>query len=152
MTKTYIQIDLDNIQTSETHDDNSFTSGIIRRGLDSWDELDPKLVTWLDMPAYEAEKAAGDSLATFQATRQRLINNAVVTAFGLSFDADEISIGRMASAILAAILEQDDFAMQWSLADTDTGVMTSITLSDLKQAHKLAVLNMASIWGVNTEE
>jgi hypothetical protein len=42
--------------------------------------------------------------------------------------------------------------MQWSLADTGTGVMTSITLSDLRLAHKLAVLNMATNWGVNTAE
>jgi hypothetical protein len=150
--KRYTQIEPNLIQTSETHTDGSFTSGIIRRGSDSWDELDAELVTWLDIPAYEADKVAEASLATFRATRQRLINNAVVIANSFSFDADEISIGRMASAILAAISEQDDFAMQWSLAYTATGVMTSITLSDLKQAHKLAVLNMASIWGVKASE
>ena len=59
--KTYIQIEPDFIQTSETHADGSYTSGIIRRlqtktrqvnGEDEtyspWDELDPNIVTWLD--------------------------------------------------------------------------------------------------------
>ena len=54
----------------------------------------------------------------------------------------------MASAVLATIAEDDTFVMQWSLADTDTGVMTDITLQDLKLAHKLAVLNMAGVWGI----
>ena len=84
----------------------------------------------------------------FKANRQALIDSAVVDANGFKFDADEVSIGRMASAILAAIVEEDTFVMQWSLADTDTGVMTDITLQDLKLAHKLAVLNMAEVWGI----
>jgi hypothetical protein len=54
----------------------------------------------------------------------------------------------MASAILAAIAEEDTFSMSWSLADTSTGVMTDVTLGDLKLAHQLAVLNMAAVWGV----
>ena len=84
----------------------------------------------------------------FKANRQALIDSAVVDANGFKFDADEISIGRMASAVLATIAEEDTFVMQWSLADTNTGVMTDITLQDLKLAHKLAVLNMAGVWGI----
>jgi hypothetical protein len=184
MTKTYIQIEPDFIQTSETHEDGSFTSGIIRRletktrqvqdgteevstsfddeGVEifethpkfitqtfsPWDELDPMLVTWLIMPDYLAEQAEAAALATFKGTRQSLINTAIVDANGFIFDADEISIGRLANAILAAFNESDSYVMQWSLADTATGVMTDVTLADLKLAHKLSVLNMASIWGV----
>ena len=156
--KTFIQIEPDYIQTSETNADGSFTSGIVRRfeiNTDSegneyspWDELDPALVTWLDVPAWQAEQDAAAALQAFKASRQALIDNATVDANGFLFDADEISIGRMASAILAAIAEPDTFVMSWSLADTATGVMTDITLADLKLAHQLAVLNMAAVWGI----
>jgi hypothetical protein len=54
----------------------------------------------------------------------------------------------MANAILAAIAEEDTFEMPWSLADTGTGIMTTVTLADVKLAHQLAVQNMASVWGV----
>jgi hypothetical protein len=113
-----------------------------------WDELDPMLVTWLIMPEYLAEQAEAAALASFKGTRKSLINTAIVDANGFIFDADEISIGRLANAILAAFNESDSYVMQWSLADTATGVMTDVTLADLKLAHKLSVLNMASIWGV----
>jgi hypothetical protein len=113
-----------------------------------WDELDPMLVTWLIMHDYLAEQAEAAALATFKGTRQSLINTAIVDANGFIFDADEISIGRLANAILAAFNESDSYVMQWSLANTATGVMTDVTLADLKLAHKLSVLNMASIWGV----
>jgi len=159
---TYKQIEPNFIQTHETHNDGSYTSGIIRRyetktrAVDSetnetyspWDELDSSLVEWLDVEAWQEEQGAETALQDFKNSRQALIDSAVVHANGFKFDADEVSIGRMASAILAAIVEEDTFVMQWSLADTDTGVMTDITLQDLKLAHKLAVLNMAGVWGI----
>jgi hypothetical protein len=158
MTITYVQIEPDFIQTSENHEDGSFTSGIIRRNetrknaegvfYSPWDDLDPSLVAWLDVPSFEAGQAESAALANFKATRHHLINTATVDANGFVFDADEISIGRLANAILAALNESDSYVMQWSLADTATGVMTDVTLADLKLAHKLSVLNMASIWGV----
>lgn len=159
---TYKQIEPNFIQTHETHDDGSYTSGIIRRYetktrvVDSetnetyspWDELDSSLVEWLDVEAWQEEQGAETALQDFKNSRQALIDSAVVHANGFKFDADEVSIGRMASAVLAAIAEDNAFVMQWSLADTDTGVMTDITLQDLKLAHKLAVLNMAGVWGI----
>ena len=108
----------------------------------------------LEEPISGSQEAAQAELkilmvaSEFKANRQALIDSAVVDANGFKFDADEVSIGRMASAVLAAIAEDDAFVMQWSLADTDTGVMTDITLQDLKLAHKLAVLNMAGVWGI----
>tara|TARA_R110000851_G_scaffold223158_1_gene376079 strand:+ start:39 stop:614 length:576 start_codon:yes stop_codon:yes gene_type:complete len=190
--KTYTQIEPDFIQTSETHENGSFTSGIIRRfetktrqvqdgneevkvGTEQvqvesefetqdvfetqpkyisetyspWDELNPELVQWLDVEEWQAEQDSESNLQAFKSSRQLLINNATVDANEFIFDADEISIGRLANAILAAMNEGDDYIMQWSLADTSTGVMTDVTLSDLKLAHKLAVLNMAQAWGVN---
>tara|TARA_R110000796_G_scaffold2125_4_gene8549 strand:- start:2264 stop:2773 length:510 start_codon:yes stop_codon:yes gene_type:complete len=166
---TYKQIEPDFIQTHETHADGSYTSGIIRRyetktraidaeisAIDAetnetyspWNELDPSLVEWLDVPVWQSAQDADAALALFKSSRQTLIDEAVVDANGFSFDSDEVSIGRMASAVLAAIDELDTFVMQWSLADTATGVMTSVTLGDLKLAHKLAVLNMSAVWGV----
>ena len=190
--KTYTQIEPDFIQTSETHENGSFTSGIIRRfetkirqvqdgneevkvgneqvqvesefetqdvfetqpkyiseTYSPWNDLDPKLVKWLDVEAWQAEQDTESNLQAFKSSRQSAINSATVTANGFIFDADEISIGRLANAILAAMNEGDDYIMQWSLADTSTGVMTDVTLSDLKLAHKLAVLKMAQAWGVN---
>tara|TARA_B110000046_G_scaffold181961_1_gene215055 strand:- start:112 stop:576 length:465 start_codon:yes stop_codon:yes gene_type:complete len=108
----------------------------------------------LEEPISGSQEAAQAELkilmvaSEFKANRQALIDSAVVDANGFKFDADEISIGRMASAVLATIAEEDTFVMQWSLADTNTGVMTDITLQDLKLAHKLAVLNMAGVWGI----
>lgn len=159
---TYKQIEPDFIQTHETHANGSYTSGIVSRyetktrAVDSetnetyspWDELDDSLVEWLDVEVWQEEKDAETALASFKTSRQALIDSAVVDANGFKFDADEISIGRMASAVLATIAEDDTFAMQWSLADTNTGVMTDITLQDLKLAHQLSVQNMATVWGV----
>jgi len=159
---TYKQIEPNFIQTHETHDDGSYTSGIIRRyetktrAVDSetnetyspWDELDSSLVEWLDVEAWQSVQDAETALQDFKNSRQALIDSAIVDANGFKFDADEVSIGRMASAVLATIAEDDAFVMQWSLADTNTGVMTDVTLQDLKLAHKLAVLNMAGVWGI----
>ena len=86
--------------------------------------------------------------SNFKATRQYLIDTATVEANGFIFDADEISIGRLANAILATLTEQDSYVIQWSLADKKAGIMTDVTLADLKLAHQLAVLNMSSVWSV----
>lgn len=94
----------------------------------------------------QSEKQA--LIAQFKAERQGLIDSAVVDANGYEFDADEVSISRMANALLATISESDSFSLQWSLADTATGVMTEITLGDLRLAHRLSVQNMAIVWGV----
>ena len=159
---TYKQIEPNFIQTHETHDDGSYTSGIIRRyetktrAVDSetnetyspWEELDASLVEWLDVEAWQEEQGAETALQDFKNSRQSLIDSAVVDANGFKLDADEISIGRMASAVLATIAEDDTFVMQWSLADTNTGVMTDITLQDLKLAHQLSVQNMSTVWGI----
>ena len=159
---TYKQIEPDYIQTHEMHDDGSYTSGIIRRyetktrAIDAeteetyspWDELDASLVEWLDFEVWQEEKDAETALQDFKNSRQALIDSAVVDANGFKFDADEVSIARMASAVLAAIAEDDAFVMQWSLADTDTGVMTDVTLQDLKLAHQLSVQNMSTVWGI----
>lgn len=159
MTTVYKQIDADTIQFFTTNKDNSVTNGSIVNGrlrtrlLDDdtseeyspWDEL---MLTNPTIEAIPQSQLDAEALDEFKANRQKLIDSAVVNANGFSFDADEISIGRLASAVLAAITEDDTFVMQWSLADTDTGVMTDVTLADLKLAHKLSVLNMSRAWGI----
>jgi|GEM_PF-3426844 len=93
--------------------------------------------------------AQQEQVDQFKASRQQLLDSAVVTTSnGNKYDADEQSISRMANAILAA-QRKDLTNIQWSLADTPTGVMTDVTLIDLEEAHELAVENMASIWSIN---
>lgn len=87
----------------------------------------------------------------FKISRQDQLDNSIVTtSLGNKYDADEISQGRMSRAIDAAIdsgMNETDI-IQWSLADTGTGVMTDVPLSDLREARKLAVQNMQVIWGI----
>jgi len=128
----------------------------IEESYSPWDELvlldsDPESdisVTWLDEVAYQTEQDAIAAQQTFKSNRQSLLDNAVVTANNFEFDADEKAIGRMASALIAVSDELDTYILDWSLASTATGVMTTITKADLKLAHQLAVQNMANIWGV----
>lgn len=83
----------------------------------------------------------------FKAERQKILDDAIVKiSTGKSFDADELSINRMVNAILAAISQDDSFIIKWSTADTGTGELVDCTLAELKEAHKLAMENMASIW------
>jgi hypothetical protein len=210
--KTFIQIEPDFIQTSETHEDGSYTSGIIRRfetktrqiqdgteeikvnteqvqvgteqvsiGFDEdevevfesqpifeeqgvfethpkfideeyspWDELDPELVTWLDIPTFEAEQAEALALSTFKSNRESVIQNKVVNANGHMFHADFWSKTQMSEAI-AVLWEdgaQDTDIVQWSLYGTPSGYMTDVTLADLKLARKLAQVNVSNVWGV----
>ncbi len=92
--------------------------------------------------------AQQEQINQFKASRQQLLDNAIVTtSLSNQYDADEQSISRMANAILAA-QRKDLTNIQWSLADTPTGVMTDVTLADLEEAHELAVENMADIWSV----
>tara|TARA_Y100000310_G_C20704371_1_gene833812 strand:- start:30695 stop:31126 length:432 start_codon:yes stop_codon:yes gene_type:complete len=93
--------------------------------------------------------ATNTAVEDFKRERQSMLDNAVVTiSTGKSFDADELSINRMVNAILAAIDEQDTFIIKWSTADTGTGELVDCTLLELKEAHKLAMQNMASIWSI----
>ncbi|MEZ7225983.1 hypothetical protein NO989_04280 [Alteromonas sp. DY56-G5] len=92
--------------------------------------------------------AQQEQINQFKVNRQHLLDTAIVTtSLGNQYDADEQSISRMANAILAA-QRKDLTNIQWSLADTPTGVMTDVTLADLEEAHELAVENMASIWSI----
>lgn len=113
--------------------------------LEAAGEIAIEYPTQEELTAREYEK----QVQAFKSERQRLLDTAIVTTGNsLQFDADEQSITRMANAILAA-QDEGTVNLSWSLADTPTGVMTEVTLADLKEAHKLAVKNMETIWGIN---
>lgn len=96
-----------------------------------------------------AEDERKKAVENFKSERQAMLDNAIVTiSTGKAFDADELSINRMVNAILAAINEPDTFIIKWSTADTGTGELVDCTLLELKEAHKLAMQNMASIWSI----
>ena len=161
---TYKQIDPDNIQTSELNNDGSFTSGIINRfamrtrtnengeieSYSPWYDLILRgvEVEMLDIDAWQANENAQKAKSKFKRERQSALDSSEVNANGFLFNADEVSINRMGNAIIALSDELDAYILQWSLADTDTGIMTDITLADLKLAHQLAVQNMANVWSV----
>ncbi|RUO44983.1 hypothetical protein [Idiomarina aquatica] len=85
----------------------------------------------------------------FKQSRQEQLDNAVVTTqSGKEFDADEASMSRMVNALTAASDEPDTVIIPWSLANDGTGVMTDCTKAEIKEAHRLAVENMAAIWSV----
>lgn len=138
-------------------------SGVIRPGFTRKDEEDNEIDVWQTMLniAHSGEifiqwltQEDKDAIATeqqiqaFKSNRQNLLDSAVVTTSNSNqYDADESSISRMANAILAA-QDAGITELSWSLADTGTGLMTSVTLADIKEAHRLAVQNMANIWSV----
>jgi FPC/CPF motif-containing protein YcgG len=98
----------------------------------------------------QAQAAAEKATQQFRADRQHALDTAVVTStLGNQYDADEQSMLRMGANIKAGELagKQDADTVQWSLADTDTGVMNDVPFSDLKEAYVLAAANMGQIWG-----
>lgn len=85
----------------------------------------------------------------FKRSRQEQLDSATVTTLsGKEFDADEASMSRMVNALTAAADEQGATIIPWSLANDGTGVMTDCTKAEIKEAHRLAVKNMAAIWSV----
>lgn len=106
-----------------------------------------KLATKTTIADAEAAAAAERALNEFRANRQQALANAVVTTTaGNQYDADEQSISRMANRLLSISAEPATYPVQWSMADTPTGVMTTTTKADLAEAHRLAVENMDAIW------
>ncbi|WP_290654493.1 hypothetical protein [Idiomarina sp.] len=90
-----------------------------------------------------------EEVRLFKESRQKLLDQAVVTTTsGKEFDADEASMSRMVNALTAASDEPDTTIIPWSLANDGTGVMTDCTKAEIKEAHKLAVENMAAIWSI----
>lgn len=151
---TYKQTEPNVIQTSGIDEQGNYSTGLLRKVGTDWFKGDDLIdvtgltVEWLDEVVWQTEQDAEQALLAFKTSRQSLLDNAVVIANGFSFDADEVSMGRMTNAILALSTQLDTYILAWSLADTATGVMTNITLADLKLAHSNAVQNMSNIWSI----
>lgn len=174
MLKFIEESDFLKVDTFKENEDGSITwqwvdgetvhSGCIFDGFTRTDENGASIDVWQALLAKEQSgeifiqrltQEDRDSIALqhqvnqFKAARQQQLDNAIVTtSLDNQYDADEKSISRMANAILAA-QRKDLTNIQWSLADTPTGVMTNVSLADLEEAHELAVENMASIWSIN---
>lgn len=88
-------------------------------------------------------------LMEFKSNRANGLNTAVIEiSTGKKFDADDKSQSRMSNTLAAlnAANKLDTDTLEWSLADTGSGVRTEITVAELKEALILAVENMAAIW------
>lgn len=105
-----------------------------------------KLETKQPIAVVEAAAAAERAIAAFRAERAEAVEAATVTIGGNIYNANERSIQRMTSAVLAGVDESADLPLVWSLADTGPGVMTPITLGELRQALRAATEQMAALW------
>jgi hypothetical protein len=105
--KTYKQIDANNIQTSETHEDGSFTSGLVRKGdrrkgadgneYSPWDEL---------LASGETIEPADPPYQPYQPTKREI--RSARYAAELSAEGDAInSIGDCLDALIKAVVDGD---------------------------------------------
>lgn len=86
----------------------------------------------------------------FKLQRQSLIDNAVVEiSTGKKFDADELSITRLANALIKHWQLDDSDVIHWSTADVGTGIMVDCTKAEIREAHQLATDNFAQTWALN---
>ena len=110
-----------------------------------WDEL---MLTEPTIEPIPQSVLDAEAVEEFKRSRQSAIANAIVTTdAGNQYDADETSVIRLGGAITRYAGKSGTTKVLWSLADTATGFMSEVTLSDLKEAHALAVDNITAIWG-----
>lgn len=116
-----------------------------------WDKLqelhaDPDSpVTILPIPQSVLDE---ESLNAFRDSRSSAIQTATVTTIaGNCYDANETAQERMNRAITAASVAGmvDTDELSWSLNTDPTGVMSTVTIADLKEAFVLAVQQMATL-------
>ena len=120
--------------------------------IDIWSKLQSKIADGSIVVEGETQaEIEAKELAEFKASRESLVANSVVaTASGNKYDGDNVSIQKMANKIISYsyVGKLDSDTLEWSLADTGTGVMTEVTLKDIKEAHHLAVEYVQSVWGL----
>ena len=95
----------------------------------------------------EAARALEAEQAEFRAARAAAVEAATVTIDGNVYNANERSISRMTSAVLAGADEPDALPLSWSMADTPPGVMTPITLGELRRALRASTEQLEKLWG-----
>ena len=105
-----------------------------------------KLDTKKNIAAVEAASVAAKVESDFIANRAATVEAATVVVNGNIYNANERSIQRMTSAVLSNADNEETHPLRWSMADTASGVMTDITLGELKQALKLATVQMELLW------
>lgn len=116
-------------------------------------EVEPKAIpTEPERPVLKTVEQVLEPYAKtlFKLRRQQQADSAIITvSTGKSFDADEVSIARMANAIIKHWQIDPDDTLLWSTADVDTGVMVDITKSELVEAHNLATEAFAAAWAID---
>ena len=116
-------------------------------------EVEPKLLPV--PPERPVLRTVDEVLAPYKVTifklqRQSLINNAIVEiSTGKKFDADELSITRLANALIKHWQLDDSDIIHWSTADVGTGIMVDCTKAEIREAHQLATDNFAQTWALN---
>ena len=117
-------------------------------------EVEPKaLPTEPERPAVKTvdEVLEPYKVTIFKLQRQSQIDNAVVQiSTGKTFDADELSITRMANALIKHWQLNEDDTIPWSTADVATGVMVECTKAEIIEAHSLATDHFATTWGIDS--
>jgi len=109
-----------------------------------WDEL---MASDAQVQPVPQEVIDAEAIEAFKESRRKKVREStVITSQGNEYDADETSIARMGFALLAMDGEPEDLELSWSLANTGSGVMSLVILSDLKEAQKEAVKKMAALW------
>ncbi|AXV65285.1 hypothetical protein D0907_08390 [Pseudoalteromonas lipolytica] len=90
-------------------------------------------------------------ITIFKLERQSQIDNAIVEiSTGKKFDADELSITRLANALIKHWQLDDSDIIPWSTADVGTGIMIDCTKAEIIEAHQLATDNFAQTWALNS--
>ncbi|TMP46670.1 MULTISPECIES: DUF4376 domain-containing protein [unclassified Pseudoalteromonas] len=116
-------------------------------------EVEPKaLPTEPERPALKTvdEVLEPYKVTIFKLQRQSQIDNAVVEiSTGKTFDADELSITRMANALIKHWQLGEDDTIPWSTADVATGVMVECTKAEIIEAHSLATDHFATAWNID---
>jgi hypothetical protein len=151
MNITYVQTEPDFIQTSETHENGSFTSGIIRRHemrkdiegelYSPWYAIDPAEVNWLDMDVYK--QGLKDSQAAEDIAKAKQ-DGILIKGVGVSLnESNQNGIASvMAGATLANKKGVSIFPLNFN-AETAQGV-ESVSFADLAEFEDFALEFVAS--------
>jgi hypothetical protein len=85
-----------------------------------------------------------DAMRLFKEWRESQVEELTVTVNGKTYDADEVSQGRMARAILAAEATGSTTVPFWVLANNE--VASDIPLNTFKQVLAQSVIAMSNLW------
>lgn len=108
-------------------------------------EIEILWITDQQLLLIETEK----SINKFKADRQSLVNNSIVTTeSGLQFNGDEQSVSRILGKLHRLRDNAGNKTLGWVLADSDTGIKTTITKAELEEAYDLATDYIDQVWGM----